>query len=110
MEVETPVAFAVEELRPSGVEIRINFGILAGRPAPPAEIDALGRDVLALVPNVTIVAEQHYAIGRGGEGVVDLVKLVLDVDEAPQPAPVRELVAVATAWAEACAAERHATV
>jgi hypothetical protein len=110
MDTEPPIAFAIRETHPPGLEIRVNFGILAGRGATQAEIDTLGRDMLALVPDVTIVAEQHHAIGRGHEAVVHLVKVEPDVDETPDEDLAERLVDVASAWAEACAADRHTTV
>jgi hypothetical protein len=103
-----PVAFAVTRSRPPGIEIRVNFGILAGREATPAEIDELGRGLLAIVPGISIVAENHYEIGPAGEAVVHLVKLELDTP------PTRELEQLlsdaASRWAQACAAERRTAI
>ena len=107
-EFTTPVAFAVRRSEPPAIEIRINFGILAGREASPAEIDALGRALLAIVPDVSIVSEQHYEIGHGHEAVVHLVKIELDGREAPDAGVEEQLVAAAADWAEACAEARHA--
>lgn len=105
---DAPVAFSVVRNDPPAVEIRVNFGIVAGREATPAEIDELGRTLLELVPDVSIVSENHYEIGRNGEAVVHLVKLELDEDDAPLSDELRErLIAAATRWAEACAQSRH---
>ena len=38
---ELPAAFAVREHDPPALEVRVNFGLLAGRAATPAEIDRL---------------------------------------------------------------------
>ena len=105
---ETPVAFAVAHADPPAIEIRVNFGILAGREATPAEIDELGRALLAIVPDVSIVAENHYEIGRAGEAVVHLVKIELDTP--PNERLEQELVEAAASWAESCAAERRAAI
>lgn len=110
MEFAPPVAFAVQRKDPPAVEIRINFGILAGREATPAEIDDLGRRLLAIVPDVSIVSEQHYEMGRGHEAVVHLVKIELDEGEAPGEDLQHLLVGAATSWAEHCAADRHAEI
>jgi hypothetical protein len=107
-EFTTPIAFAVRRAEPPAIEIRINFGILAGRDATPAEIDELGRTLLTIVPDVSIVSEQHYEIGQSHEAVVHLVKIELDGAEAPGPEVEERLVAAATEWAEACAEARHA--
>src|SRR5690242_10121452 len=45
MQVENTIAFAAEQ-EPSGLEIRINFGVFAGRDATTAEIEELGRLLL----------------------------------------------------------------
>jgi hypothetical protein len=108
MEFDAPVAFAVARTSPPVVEVRINFGILAGREATPAEIDTLGKTLLAIVPGVSIVAEQHYEMGRGGEAVVHLVKIELDGDEPPSDELQERLVEAAAAWAENCAEARSA--
>jgi hypothetical protein len=104
----TPVAFAVRRSAPPAIEIRVNFGILAGREATPAEIDDLGHALLGIIPDVSIVSEQHYEMGHGHEAVVHLIKIELDGSAAPPDGVEDRLVAAATAWAEACAAARHA--
>lgn len=108
LDSDTPVAFSVVRDAPPAVEIRVNFGIVAGREATPAEIDELGRALLEIVPDVSIVSENHYEIGRDGEAVVHLVKLELHEDDAPLGDELRErLIAAATRWAEGCAQSRH---
>jgi hypothetical protein len=105
---ETTVAFAVQRSDPPAIEIRVNFGILAGRDATPAEIDDLGRTLVEIVPNVSIVAEDHYEIGQARAGVVHLVKI--ELDGPPTEQLEQQLVDAATEWAEACAAERHTVI
>jgi hypothetical protein len=107
-EFAAPVAFAVRRANPPAVEIRINFGILAGREATPAEIDGLGRALLAIVPDVSIVSENHYEMGRGHEAVVHLVKIELDEGTDVADGLEDRLVEAATQWAEACAEARRA--
>jgi hypothetical protein len=108
MNLDPPVAFAVTRTAPPSLEIRINFGILSGREATPAEIDELGRRLLAVVPDISIVSENHYEIGHGHEAVVHLVKVELDGDTVPTDELEQQLVDAAGRWAIACAAERHA--
>jgi hypothetical protein len=103
-----PLAFAVPRSDPPGIEIRVNFGILAGREATPAEIDDLGRALLAVVPDVSIVPENHYEIGQAGGAVVHLIKIELDAPPTEQLE--QQLVDAATRWAETCAAERHTVI
>jgi hypothetical protein len=107
VDFEPPVAFAVTRRNPPAAEIRINFGILAGRDATPAEIDELGRILLEIVPDVSIVSEQHYAMGHGHEAVVHLVKVELDGGPLDDGLEER-VVEAAESWARACADARHA--
>ena len=46
-----------------GVEVRVNFGVFAGRRATPAEIDELAKALLPKVGEVAIVAEERHEIG-----------------------------------------------
>jgi hypothetical protein len=82
-------------------DIRINFGMFAGRDATQAEIDDLAHELLAEVEAITIVAEQRTIADREMEASVHQIKIELG-DEDPQ----RPLL-IAERWAEACVAERH---
>jgi hypothetical protein len=106
VDFEPPVAFAVMRTHPPAVEIRVNFGIVAGREATPAEIDELGRDLLAIVPDVSIVSEQHYEMGQSREAVVHLVKVELD-GTPPSNELEQQLLAAASGWARRCADARR---
>lgn len=112
MDLDPPVAFPAEPTAPA-LQIRINFGILAGREATPAEIDDLARALTLIVEDVAIISEQHHEIGHGREAMVHQVRVDVDAgslpDETAELADVsRRLVDTASRWAEACAAERHA--
>ena len=91
-----PIAFVDD----SG-DIRVNFGMFAGRDATQAEIDDLAHELLAEVEAITIVAEQRTIADREMEASVHQIKIELG-DEDPQ----RPLL-IAERWAEACVAERH---
>ena len=113
MNLDPPIAFASRHDDLPALEIRVNFGILAGREATPAEIEELGRELLAVVEDVTIVSEQHYQLGRGHEATVHQVRVAIANDAVPDDEPVLEaltqqLVDTAGRWAQACADERHA--
>jgi hypothetical protein len=110
VDFEPPVAFTITHREPPGAEIRINFGILAGREATPAEIDELGRILLQLVSGVSIVAEQHYEMGGGHEAVVHLVKVELDDDGLLTDEVESRVVEAAEQWARACADARRVDV
>jgi hypothetical protein len=92
-----PIAFLDED-----GDIRINFGMFAGREATQAEIDELAHDLLAEVEPITIVAEQRTIADRGMEASVHQIRIELgEVD------PQRPLL-IAERWANTCVAERHA--
>lgn len=88
-----------------GDRIRVNFGMYAGREATQAEIDDLGRALLAQTDSVTIVAERRTILDRTMEASVHQVLV-----ELPPGASADELLEVTRAWAAACVAERHAEV
>ena len=94
-----PIAFLDDD-----GDIRVNFGMFAGREATQAEIDDLAKDLLDEVSAVTIVAEQRTIADRDMEASVHQIRIELD-DEDPQ----RPLM-IAERWAEACVAERHADI
>ena len=108
------VAFAGPPVPHAALEIRVNFGIVAGREATAAEIDALARSLLVHVPSVSIVAEQRYEVATGHEATVHQVRIeVAEADLPPEgerDATTRRLVEEAGRWAEERAAERRAQV
>src|SRR6188474_2021288 len=63
MKNEPQLAFCVRETEPPGVEVRVNFGVFAGRGATPAEIDDLASALVPKVGDVSIVAEERHEIG-----------------------------------------------
>jgi len=113
--MEPALAFRNEDFEAPGVDIRVNFGIFAGREATPAEIDELADALLHEVRDVSIVAEQRHEIGDGTEAAVHQVRIeVADEDlpwaETDRDAMADRLVDAAGRWAEACIADRHAEV
>ena len=113
--MEIPIAFIVEEAEQPGLEIRVNFGVFAGREATPAEIDELARLILLDVADVSIVSEQRHEISDDVEAAVHQVRVEIAEDELPADADEREqlaerVVATADLWARTSAAARHAEV
>jgi hypothetical protein len=115
MSVEPQLAFYVREAEPPGVEVRVNFGVFAGRAATPAEIDELAKALLPKVGEVAIVAERRHEIGEESEASLNQVR----IEVAPEHLPNDEreldmlcgrLVEAAEHWANSCIAERHAEV
>jgi hypothetical protein len=85
-------------------DIRVNFGVFAGRDATQAEIDLLAQSLLAEVPTITIVAEQRTVADREMEVSLHQIRIQLDEDDPQRPLEIAER------WAKACVAERHAEV
>lgn len=92
-----PLAFLDED-----GDIRVNFGMFAGREATQAEIDDLAKSLLGEVEAITIVAEQRTIAGREMEASVHQIRIELGEQDAQRP------LLIAERWAEACVAERHA--
>jgi len=112
MSVEPQLAFCVREAEPPGVEVRVNFGVFAGRAATPAEIDELAKVLLPKVGEVAIVAERRHEIGEVSEASLNQVR----IEVAPKQLPDDEheldmlcgrLVEAAENWANSCIRERH---
>jgi hypothetical protein len=99
MEEFAQIAFVDED-----GDIRVNFGMFAGREATQAEIDDLAKSLLDELPTVTIVAEQRTIADRDSEASVHQIRIDLDGADSGRPLLLTEQ------WAEACVAERHAEI
>jgi hypothetical protein len=100
---EPAFAFVADREEPPGVEIRVNFGVYAGREATAAEVEELARQLHGRIDHFSISAEQHYEFGVG-EASVHLVRI--GVDDADDELRGR-LLEIAERWARECIAERH---
>jgi hypothetical protein len=115
MRVEPELAFCVREVEPAGVEVRVNFGVFAGRGATPAEIDDLARALLPKVGEVSIVSEERHEIAAGSEAALSLVRVEVPAEQLPDDEHELDmlcgrLVEAAEHWAQGCIAERHVDV
>jgi hypothetical protein len=86
-------------------ELRINFGVFAGRTATPAEIDELAGMLLPELGDVTITAEDRRELNGHSETSLHQVRIDL-----PRSADVERVVEVAEEWAQAHIEDRHADV
>ena len=101
------LAFIVGPADPPKVEVRVNFGIFAGRAATPAEIDRLAEWLLDEVGEVSIVSAEHHEIDTHGEAVIHQVRIeVADGDKQLAD----KILARAWHWARLCVEERHAEI
>jgi hypothetical protein len=107
--MDATVAFCVREVEEPALEVRVNFGVFAGRHATPAEIDDLARAIHEELETFTIVAEQRHEFA--GEMEAALHQVVIEVargdTHGDTEALCKRLVAVAERWAEECFASRH---
>lgn len=106
---EPAISLLVREHEEPGIEIRVNFGVFAGRHATPAEIDELAMGLREFVPSFAIVSEERHEFGGAVEASVHQV-----VVEVPQEHAVRkpdvlaeQIVLAANGWALDCIASRH---
>jgi hypothetical protein len=114
MQVEKVIAFAVDQ-DPSGLEIRVNFGVFAGRDATSAELEELGKLLVPEAGEVSIVGEQRHEISGDAEVVLHQVRVSVSPEIVPNdPAERKELcdrlVTLAEIWARQCINERHAEI
>lgn len=109
---EPTIAFATRSIEPPALEIRINFGIFAGREATAAEIDDLGTALLDKVTEVSIVSEERHEISAHSEASLHQVRIEVSGDELPDDEhEVDELrgrlIEAAERWARSCMSDRH---
>lgn len=106
---EPAVALRVREHEDPAVEVRVNFGVFAGRHATPAEIDDLARTLRGLLTSFAIVAEERHEFGSAVEASVHQVVVEVareHVDRDPDVLAER-IVLAANGWALECIAARH---
>src|SRR3954465_12674674 len=111
--MEPTMAFAVHGHEPPAIEVRVNFGIYAGRAATPAEIDRLAEWLLDEVGEVSIISEERHEIDANVEASVHQVRIELPPERVPAEPRERDplqarLLERAAHWARLCVAERHA--
>jgi citrate lyase gamma subunit len=111
-EIEPAVALRVRPYEEPGIEVRINFGVFAGRTATPAEIDKLAGRVSAFVPAFAIVSEERHEFGGAVEASVHQVVVEVAREHADPEADVlaERIVLEANGWALDCIESRHADV
>lgn len=114
MQVEETIAFVVEQ-EPAGLEIRINFGVFAGRDATTAELEELGQLLVPEAGEVSIVGEERHDLTEDVEVVVHQVRVAVPPEVVPEGRAERQafcerLVTLAEIWARQCINERRAEI
>jgi hypothetical protein len=106
---EPAISLLVRAQEEPGIEVRVNFGVFAGRHATPAEIDELALALRELVPSFAIVSENRHEFGDAVEASVHQVVVEVPQDQAGGEADVlaEQIVLAANGWALECIASRH---
>ena len=115
MQTEPTRTFSVQGRDAPGLEIRVNFGVFAGRAATAAEIDRLAGWLLDEVGEVSIIAEERHEIDEHVEASVHQVRVEVASDRVPGEESERDelerkLLERTDYWARTCIADRHADV
>jgi hypothetical protein len=106
---EPAISLLVREHEEPGIEVRVNFGLFAGRHATPAEIDELAAALSELVEDFSIVAEERHEFGGAVEAALHQVVVEVAREHARgEPDLLAEqIVLAANGWALDCIASRH---
>ena len=111
--MEPAVAFAVQRQEQPAIEVRVNFGVFAGRAATAAEIDRLATWLLDEVGEVSIIAEERHEIDADVEASVHQVRIEVTRGLPASDHERRKLERIldrAVYWARQCVAERHVDI
>jgi hypothetical protein len=103
------ISLRVQEREEPGIEVRVNFGVFAGRHATPAEIDELAAVLREFVPEFTVVAEERHEFADAVEAALHQVVLEVPQEHAGDDPDVmaEQIVTAANSWALDCIASRH---
>jgi hypothetical protein len=112
---EPAIAFATRTFEPPALEIRVNFGMFAGREATPAEIDELATELLDKLTEVAIVAEERHEISTHSEAALRQVRIEVAGDQLPDDEHELDemrgrLIEAADRWARECIAGRRVEI
>jgi len=108
---EPAISRLVRKHEEPGIEIRVNFGVFAGRYATPAEIDELAAVLKDSVPSFAIVSEVRHEFADAVEASVHQVVVEVPQEIAGEEGELlaERIVLAANGWALECIASRHGT-
>jgi hypothetical protein len=105
---EPAISLRVRQHEEPGIEVRVNFGVFAGRHATPAEIDELAGGLRELAPEFSIVSEERHEFGGDVEAALHQVVVEVPQEHAAEGDLLAEqIVLTANGWARDCIASRH---
>jgi hypothetical protein len=107
--MDPAIAFCVREHEDPALEVRVNFGVFAGRSVTNAEIDDLARELRDELPSFSIVAEERHEFGGDVEASLHQVVIEVAREHAGDDlaALCDRLVELADGWTNACIATRN---
>src|SRR3954447_20103521 len=111
--MDPSMAFAVHRREPPAIEVRVNFGVFAGREATPAEIDRLAEWLLDEVGEVSIISEERHEINAHVEASVHQVRIEValeDIGDLDRADLEERILERAEHWARLCVSDRHAEI
>ena len=105
---EPSISLFVREHDEPGIEVRVNFGVFAGRHATPAEIDELAVALRERLTSFAIVAEERHEFADAVEAVVHQVVVEVPQEHVAGEFDVlaEQIVLTANGWALECIASR----
>jgi hypothetical protein len=106
---EPAISIFVRKHEEPGIEVRVNFGVFAGRHATPAEIDELALALRELLPSFAILSEERHEFGDAVEASVHQVVVEVPQEHAGETPDLlaEQIVLAANGWALDCIASRH---
>jgi hypothetical protein len=106
---EPAISLLVRKHDEPRIEIRVNFGVFAGRHATPAEIDELAVALREFAPSFAIVSENRHEFGDAVEASVHQVVVEVPQEIAGEEPELlaEQIVFAANGWALDCIASRH---
>ena len=98
--------WAAVQAEEPGIEVRVNFGVFAGRHATPAEMDELAAALSDLLPAFAIVAEERHEFGGDVEAMLRQIVIEIPKVDAEVELLSERIVKRAESWAADCIAAR----
>jgi hypothetical protein len=95
--VMTELVFRAQERPSPALEVRVNFGVFAGRNATQAEIDNLAHELSRKLDSFAIVAEERHEFGGAREAAVR--QIIIQIDPDPGGFEQR-VIEIAQEWAQ----------
>jgi hypothetical protein len=105
--MDPAIAFRVDPHEPA-LEVRVNFGVYAGRNATSAEIDDLAHALRAEISTFAVIAEARHEFGNGVETALHQVVIEVDPQDGVDLSDgiAERIIGTANRWAAACIASR----